>query len=80
MLCQYKNIFGEPQKGVHSFRIYDIAVVDVLFTILAAYILYKKYNYNFIYCLLILFILSIFCHWIFCVDTTVIKWLRLIVK
>jgi len=38
-LCKYKNILGDPGKGVHSFRIFNIAIVDVLLTILAAYIL-----------------------------------------
>jgi len=80
MLCQYKNIFNEPKKGVHSHRIFNIAIVDVLATILGAYIfyilIYNKYSifdYNFIKCLFVLFLLSIFFHWLFCVDTTVMK-------
>ena len=38
-LCKYKDILGVPGKGVHSFRIFNIAIVDVLLTIIAAYIL-----------------------------------------
>ena len=31
-LCKYKNALGRPGKGIHSFRIANIAVVDVLLT------------------------------------------------
>lgn len=33
-LCKYKNILGEPGKGVHSYRIFNIAIVDVLLTLI----------------------------------------------
>ena len=33
MLCDYKNILGEPNKGLHKYRIFNIAIVDVLLTI-----------------------------------------------
>jgi len=32
-LCKYKNYFGEPGKGVHSYRIFNIAMVDVIQTL-----------------------------------------------
>ena len=28
MFCKYKNIFGEPNTGLHEYRILDIAIVD----------------------------------------------------
>jgi len=74
MLCKYKDIFGKVGEGIHSYRIFNIAIVDVLFTILAAYLIhlfYKKYSFLFI--LLILFILGIILHRIFCVKTTIDK-------
>ena len=37
MLCDYKNILGEPGKGVHKYRIFNIAIVDVILTIIFAY-------------------------------------------
>lgn len=72
-LCKYKNILGEPDKGVHSFRIFNIAIVDVLLTILAAYIMSYFTNYKLIYTLIFMFILGIISHRIFCVRTTVDK-------
>jgi hypothetical protein len=31
MFCKYKNIFGEEGKGVHSYRIFNIAIVDAYY-------------------------------------------------
>ena len=28
--CQYKNIFGEVGKCIHSYRLCNIAIVDVV--------------------------------------------------
>ena len=34
MFCQYKNIFGDVNTGLHKIRLYDIAIIDVIFTII----------------------------------------------
>jgi hypothetical protein len=74
MLCQYKDIFGKVGEGIHSYRIFNISIVDVLLTILGAYIIYIFLpKYNFFVILISLFILGIFLHHIFCVKTTVDK-------
>lgn len=72
-LCKYKDILGKPGKGVHSFRIFNIAIVDVLLTILAAYIMSIFTNYKLIYTLIFMFILGIISHRLFCVRTTIDK-------
>lgn len=72
-LCKYKNIFGKPNEGAHSYRIFDIAIVDVLLTILLAYAISFFTNYKFIYVLLFTFIAGIISHRLFCVRTTVDK-------
>jgi hypothetical protein len=74
MLCKYKNILGYVGRGVHSYRLFDIAIIDVILTILLAYIiniLLPKYKYYLI--LLIMFLIGIICHRIFCVRTTIDK-------
>ena len=74
MFCKYNKIFGEPSKGVHSYRIFDIAIVDVVFTIISAYLIHLFLpKYNFITILILLFLLGIFLHHIFCVRTTIDK-------
>jgi len=36
--CPYANIFGEPNTGVHSIRILGIAIIDVILTVIVAFI------------------------------------------
>jgi len=72
-LCKYSDIFGKVKEGIHSYRIFDIAVIDVLVTVIMAYIVHKYLfeKYSFIYVLLGTFIIGIISHRIFCVRTTV---------
>jgi hypothetical protein len=76
MFCKYKNIFGNINEGIHSYRIYNIAIFDVLLTIGGAFIIslfYKNSLNNFLIILLFLFILGIILHRLFCVRTTIDK-------
>jgi len=76
MFCKYKNVLGKPGEGVHSYRIFNISIVDVLLTIALAFIIhffFKKYKFRHI--LIFLFILGIILHHLFCVRTTVDKFL-----
>ena len=78
-LCKYKNIFGELGKGVHSIRIFNIAIVDVILTILGGILIQTILLQLFhIYIeltivLVSLFILGILLHRLFCVRTTIDK-------
>jgi uncharacterized membrane protein len=70
--CKYKDIFGKPNEGVHSYRLFNIAIVDLVFTIIGAYLLSLYFtNYNFFTILFILLVLALLLHKLFCVDTTV---------
>ncbi len=74
MFCKYKNIFGEVRKGLHKYRIFDIAIIDVVFTVLLAYVIhYLKPKFDIIHILIFLFILGILFHRLFCVRTTIDK-------
>jgi len=70
MLCKYKDIFGKPKKGIHSYRIFNIAIVDTLLTIVLAFIISYSFKKTFFLVFLILMIISIIVHKIFCVETT----------
>jgi len=69
-LCKYKNIFGIPGQGIHSYRIFNIAIFDVLGAILLAYILTKIINIPFWFSLLFVLMFGILIHQVFCVKTT----------
>lgn len=75
MLCQYKDIFGKVGEGAHSYRILNIAIVDVALTVIVGYIIYLTINkkYQFKNILIVLFLLGIVMHRIFCVRTTIDK-------
>lgn len=76
MFCKYKDIFGKVNEGIHSIKIFNISVVDVLLTIFLAYIIQLAVpSSSFIYVLIILFIIGIISHRLFCVRTTVDKFL-----
>lgn len=76
-LCKYSNVFGKPGTGLHSYRIYDLAIIDILLTVVLVgaitSVLPKKSILNFLLVLALCFSLGIFLHRIFCVRTTVDK-------
>ncbi len=73
-LCKYKNILGKVGEGIHSYKIFNISIVDVLLTILGAYIIHLFMpTYKFVNVLLCLFLLGIILHRLFCVQTTIDK-------
>jgi hypothetical protein len=71
-LCKWKSFFGDPGKGVHSYRIFNIAIIDVIFTLIVAY--YGPFSDKFTNFILLL-ILGIILHRVFCVNTTVNKYI-----
>jgi len=73
LFCKYRHIFGKEKEGVHSIRIFNIAIVDVIGTILIAWGLSTWLKYNFLIILFVLFISSILIHKLFCVETTLTK-------
>lgn len=70
-LCAYKHIFGKEKEGVHSIRIFDIAVIDLLLTVIAAGVIAYLSKINFVVVLILLLLLGIAFHRAFCVNTTV---------
>lgn len=72
-LAQYKNIFGAPNTGVHSIRLFNIAIVDVILTVIVAIIIAKLTKTNFLIITGLLFIIGIIMHRMFCVRTTIDK-------
>lgn len=78
-LCQFQNFFGQARTGAHSYRILNLAVVDILATFLVAGALHRwlfpQKSYGEV--LLGLFLMGVFLHWLFCVPTTLNLWMGL---
>ncbi len=73
--CIYRNIFGKPNTGAHSVRVFDIAILDVISTFFIVYLMNSYYNTleNVWRDFFILLLLSVFIHKLFCVQTTLTK-------
>lgn len=74
-LCPFRNAFGIAGKGIHSYRIYDVAVLDVLVTFLTAVVIALVFQWSILWTTIAVFILGIFVHRMFYVRTTFDKWL-----
>jgi uncharacterized membrane protein len=72
-LCKYKDILGKPESGIHKYRLFGIAIVDVVFTIIGAYLIAIFFKFPILYTVIGLFILGIIAHRLFCVRTTIDK-------
>lgn len=75
MSCPYRDVFGKVGQGVHAYRVFNIAIVDVVATILVAMLLHWWSKLDVFVLLGILFLLGILAHRAFCVRTTVDRWL-----
>ena len=81
MFCKYRNVLGEPGKGVNQYRLFHLAIVDVLLTILLALLIHRFYpSQNIFLILLAVFLLGILVHRLFCVNTAINKLLFGVIK
>ena len=76
MACPYKDALGVPGEGFHSLRFMDVAVGDTVGTFLLAGLVSRALGFDYWPTLIGLLILGEIMHWYFCVDTTVIKFLK----
>lgn len=72
-LCKYSGIFGEPGAGVHKYRLFGVAIVDVVMTIIGGILISRFSGWPLWIVLAVLFLSGIFLHRLFCVRTTVDK-------
>lgn len=72
LFCQYRNALGKPNQGVHSVRVFGIALFDTALAVFAAWLLYRfSKQFTFIQSLFLVFVLGVIAHSLFCVDTTI---------
>jgi hypothetical protein len=68
-LCKYKTIFGEPRTGIHKYRIFDYAILDILITIFVIILLSYIFKLSLVYATIFITIVMIITHRLFCVRT-----------
>jgi len=72
--CKYKHALGKPNTGIHALRFKNIAIIDVLLTIILAIVIKNYYpKHHFLLILAGCFLAGIILHRIFCVKTTIDK-------
>jgi hypothetical protein len=68
-LSKYKDIFGKPNEGVHKYRFFTIAILDVVATILLGLLISYIFKLNLAYTLGFVFLFGIFIHrMLFCAN------------
>ena len=77
MLCEYKDLFGKPNEGIHKLRdpIFGVGVWDVIITILGGVLISYFTKYSLVIVLICLFIVGIIVHRLFCVRSAIDKFL-----
>lgn len=80
VFCKYSDVFGKPNEGVHKYKILNIAIVDLVATIVAAYFLSLITKYAFWKVTITLLLLSIPFHILFCVQTGLLTYLGINAK
>lgn len=73
----YNNIFGAINTGVHSYRIFDTAIVDYILTILLSIITTGLTKVPIAVTTIIWLTISIILHTLFGVESNDVKWLGL---
>ena len=72
---QYKDIFGSPGKGVHSYRFLGASLVDYSITILGAMLITYLTDIPLVITTIVLLILGVILHYLFGVQTNTLKYL-----
>lgn len=72
-LCKYKHMFGKEGEGIHAIRIFNVAIVDVVGTILGGLFIARIFSWNPYVVIICCFVVGVLIHRLFCVNTTVNK-------
>lgn len=82
-LCKYKDVLGKPNEGLHQYKFFGLAVVDLMLTALLSLFLSSRKNgrnmekkfclQKFLFYFFGLWVFGTILHVMFCVDTPVSK-------
>jgi hypothetical protein len=73
-LSKYADIFGKPGEGAHKYRIGNVASIDLILTILLAFLVSGMSEIPVSITITILLLLSFIFHLLFGVKTSSAKW------
>lgn len=70
-LCRFKHVFGKEREGVHAWRVFDVAVVDLVATLAIGVAISAWTGWNVVVVCVTLLALGIVAHRAFCVNTKI---------
>ena len=71
----FDKIIGVPNVGIHSYRIFDIAYMDIIVVLIGSIMLAWLMKWNYVATIIGMFVFGIVVHRVLDVRTTVDKWL-----
>ena len=74
---KFKDVLGEQNKGIHKYKFLNTSILDYLGTIVLAIITTLITGIPFVLTTIIWFILSVILHWLFGVETQVMKYFNI---
>lgn len=74
-LAKFKNIFGEPGKGIHKYNIMGTAMVDYILTLVLAFVWTYISGLPLVLSTILWFIVGIVSHMLFGVKTDTLEYL-----
>ena len=78
-LTKYKDIFGKAGEGVHQYKFKGTSIVDYLLTIIGAFIITYYTDIPLVLTTIGLFLIGILLHYLFGLETQVIKFIHNII-
>lgn len=77
LLSQFKDIFGKPNEGLHSYRFLNAALVDYLLTFVIIIAITLFFGIPLVASTIIAFVAAVVIHYLFGVETNTVRWLGL---
>ena len=74
---KFKNILGEPNKGIHKYKVLNTSIVDYCLTLCLAFFISYLTNFPLVLSTILCFLLGIILHIIFGVETQVVKYFNI---
>lgn len=71
-LCEYRDVFGAPNTGVHKYKIGGIAIVDFALTILLIVIIVLYFKTSPLWTTVGVFAVAEILHYLFCIRNPIV--------
>jgi len=73
--AKYSNIFGPPETGAHKYKFLNTSIVDYVMTLIGIFVITFLTGFPLELVTIVVFILGIILHILFCVPTHTTKFL-----